>query len=59
MTIFEQDLSQLIESLKEFIFLDINGKIDYRKVKPYHLMVQTQFPDSRSIVEASKFSLWL
>ncbi|CAF3956624.1 unnamed protein product [Rotaria sp. Silwood1] len=57
--IFEQDLCQLTENLKEFTFLDIYGKIDYEKVEPYRLMVQARFPNSRIDVEISRFCLWL
>ncbi|CAF1024723.1 unnamed protein product [Rotaria sp. Silwood1] len=57
--IFEQDLCQLTENLKEFTFLDIYGKIDYEKVEPYRLMVQARFPNSRIDVEISRFRLWL
>ncbi|CAF1494248.1 unnamed protein product [Rotaria sp. Silwood1] len=57
--IFEQDLCQLIDKLKGFTFLDIYGKIHYKKVKPYRLMVQARFPHSRVDVEISRFRLWL
>ncbi len=59
MTIFEQNLYQLIEKLKEFTFLDIYGEIDYEKVEPYRLMVQARFPNSRIHIEMSRFRLWL
>ena len=59
MAIFEQDLCQLIEKLKELTFLDIYGEINYEKVEPYRLMVQTRFPNSRIDVEISRFRLWL
>ncbi|CAF4604129.1 unnamed protein product [Rotaria sp. Silwood2] len=58
-TIFEQDLSQLVKNLKEFTFLDIFGNIHYEKVEPYRLMAQALFPHSRVDVEISRFRLWL
>ncbi|CAF3841972.1 unnamed protein product [Rotaria sp. Silwood1] len=33
--VFEQDLCQLVEKLKEFMFLDISGEIHYEKVESY------------------------
>ncbi|CAF3660703.1 unnamed protein product [Rotaria sp. Silwood1] len=58
-TIFEQDLSQLVEQLKQFVFLDIYGNISSKKVKPYRLMVQTRFSNSRFDVHISRFRLWM
>jgi hypothetical protein len=57
--IFEQDLCQLVEELKEFTFLDIYGEIHSEKVEPYRLMAQARFPNSRIDVETSRFRLWL
>ncbi|CAF4984150.1 unnamed protein product [Rotaria sp. Silwood1] len=57
--VFEQDLCQLVEQLKQFVYLDIYGKIDPEKVEPYHLMVQTRFPNSRNDIQISRFSLWI
>jgi hypothetical protein len=57
--VFEQDLCQLIDKLKDFTFLDIYGEIHYKKVEPYRLMVQARFPHSRVDVELSRFRLWL
>ncbi|CAF4621441.1 unnamed protein product [Rotaria sp. Silwood2] len=57
--VFEQDLCQLVEKLKEFVFLDIHGEIDYKKVEAYRSMVQVRFPHSRIDVETSRFRLWL
>ncbi|CAF4236636.1 unnamed protein product [Rotaria sp. Silwood2] len=57
--VFEQDLCQLIEKLKEFTFLDIYGEIHYEKVEAYRLMIQNCFPHSRNDVEVSRFRLWL
>ncbi|CAM4971608.1 unnamed protein product [Rotaria socialis] len=58
-SIFEQDLRQLVEQLKHFVFLDIYGAIPYQKVEAYRSMVQTRFPNCRSHVDVSKFCLWL
>ncbi|CAF2106383.1 unnamed protein product [Rotaria magnacalcarata] len=58
-TIFEQDLCQLVEQLKHFVFLDIYGVISYEKAQAYHSMVQTRFPNYRSHVDISRFCLWL
>jgi hypothetical protein len=58
-TVFEQDLSQLVEQLKQLVFLDIYGIIPSEKVKPYHLMVQTRFPNSRFDVQILRFRLWM
>ncbi|UJR29131.1 hypothetical protein I4U23_010345 [Adineta vaga] len=58
-TVFEQDLCQLFETLKELTFLDIYGDVDLEKVEPYRIMVQTRFPNSRNHVETSRFRLWL
>jgi hypothetical protein len=57
--IFEQDLCQLIEQLKNFVFLDIHGEIDEAKVEPYRSMVQRRFPNSQNDVEILRFRLWL
>ncbi|CAF2141484.1 unnamed protein product [Rotaria magnacalcarata] len=57
--VFEQDLCQLVEKLKELTSLDIYGEIHIEKVEPYRLMAQTRFPNSRINVEVSKFRLWL
>ncbi|CAF1371476.1 unnamed protein product [Rotaria sordida] len=59
MAIFEQDLCQLAEKLKEFTFLDIYDEIHYEKVEVYRSMVQIRFPQSRIDVEISRFCLWL
>ncbi|CAF3889779.1 unnamed protein product [Rotaria sp. Silwood1] len=58
-TIFEQDLCQLVEQLKQFVFLDIYRLTSCEKVEAYHSMVKTRFPNSRSHVDISRFSLWL
>ncbi|CAF1467355.1 unnamed protein product [Rotaria sordida] len=58
-TVFEQDLCQLVEQLKYFVFLDIYGVISYEKAQAYHSMVRTRFPNYRSHVDISRFCLWL
>ncbi|CAF2946704.1 unnamed protein product, partial [Rotaria sp. Silwood2] len=58
-TVFEQDLCQLVEQLKQFVFLDIYGEIPYEKAEAYYSMVQTRFPNSRNHVDISRFCLWL
>ncbi|CAF1014432.1 unnamed protein product, partial [Rotaria sordida] len=58
-TLFEQDLCQLIEQMKKFTFLVIYGQIQPDKVESYRLMVQTRFPNTRSVVERTRFCLWL
>ncbi|CAF4061895.1 unnamed protein product [Rotaria sp. Silwood1] len=57
--VFEQDLCQLFERLKQFVFLDIHGKIDLGKLAPYRSMVQKCFPHSRLDIELSRFRLWI
>ncbi|CAF3951186.1 unnamed protein product, partial [Rotaria sp. Silwood1] len=57
--VFEQDLCQLVQQLKEFVYLDIYGNIDYDKVEPYHLIVKKRFPNSRIYIQISRFSLWI
>ncbi|CAF3803049.1 unnamed protein product, partial [Rotaria sp. Silwood1] len=56
---FEQDLCQLVEQLKQFVYLDIYGEIHPKKVKLYRLMVQKRFPNSRNDIQISRFSLWI
>ncbi|CAF3183396.1 unnamed protein product [Rotaria socialis] len=58
-TIFEQDLGQLVEALKEFTLIDIYGEIHYEKVESYRLMAETRFPKSRVEVDTSRFCLWI
>ncbi|CAF3362472.1 unnamed protein product [Rotaria socialis] len=57
--VFEQDLSQLIERLKEFVFLDIHGKIDPGKLEAYRTMAATCFPQSRIEIGLTRFRLWM
>ncbi len=59
MSIFEQDLCQLLEGLKELTFLDIYGAISCRKAEAYLLMAQTHFPRGHIRVELTRFRLWL
>ncbi|CAF3843557.1 unnamed protein product [Rotaria sordida] len=59
MAVFEQDLCQLVEKLKEFTFLDIYDEIHYEKVEVYRSMLQVRFPHSRIDVKISRFRLWL
>ncbi len=57
--IFERDLGEFVEQMKELVFLDIHGEIHVEKVQPYRSMVQRSFPHSRNNVEISRFRLWL
>jgi hypothetical protein len=57
--VFEQDLCQLFEKLKQLVFLNIYGKIDDEKVEPYRSIVQKCFPNSITEVEMSRFRLWI
>lgn len=59
MNVFEQDLNQLVERLKHFVFLDIHGKIDPGKLNPYRSMVQKCFPHSKIEIELTRFRFWL
>ena len=58
-TIFQQDLYQLFEQLKQFIFLDIHAYINRNKVQSYRSMVQKSFPNSRVHINMTRFRLWL
>ena len=57
--IFEQDLSQLVEQLKQFVFLDIYGQISERKLQSYYSMIQSRFPNSQFDIQISRFRLWI
>jgi hypothetical protein len=57
--VFQQDLCQLVENLKELTFLNICGAVHNEKLKSYQSMVQARFPHSRSHVEISRVRLWL
>ncbi|CAF1245187.1 unnamed protein product [Adineta ricciae] len=56
--VFEQNLCQLHDQLKELLFLDIYGVISDMKVESYRQMVQTRFPSCRVYVKTSRFCLW-
>jgi hypothetical protein len=49
---------ELIEQLKEFVYLDIYGHIYDEKIEPYRSMVQTCFPNRRVFIDKSRFRLW-
>jgi hypothetical protein len=57
--VFEQDLSQLVKQLTEFIFLDIHSNIPYEKVEPYRSMVEKLFPNSQLHIDIARFRLWI
>ncbi|CAM4900526.1 unnamed protein product [Rotaria socialis] len=57
--IFEEDLCELVEQMKDLIFLDIHGEIHEEKVEPYRSVVQAIFPYNRSDIEMFRFRLWL
>jgi hypothetical protein len=57
--IFEQDLCQLMEGLKDLTFLDIYGAVCWKKARAYLLMAQTHFPRGHIRVELTRFRLWL
>ncbi|CAF4789155.1 unnamed protein product [Rotaria sp. Silwood1] len=58
-TVFEQDLCQLFEGLKQFVFLNIYGTIPVEKFEPYRLMTQCRFPNSQFDIQISRFRLWI
>ena len=57
-SIFQYDLSQLIQQLKQFTFLDIYGRIDGQKIEPYRSMIQRCFPNSRVNIQIRRLCLW-
>ncbi|CAF1208742.1 unnamed protein product [Rotaria sordida] len=57
--IFEQDLCQLVEQLKQLLFLDIYGLIENEKVEAYRIMIQKRFCTSKFILERTRFRLWI
>ncbi|CAM4749060.1 unnamed protein product [Rotaria magnacalcarata] len=57
--IFEEDLCELVEQMKDLIFLDIHGEIHEEKVEPYRSMVQALFLYNRSDIGMFRFRLWL
>jgi len=57
--VFEEDLCELVGQLKGLVYLNIYGKISYKKVELYRLMVQNRFPNSHSNIQTSRFRLWI
>ncbi|CAF3767171.1 unnamed protein product [Rotaria sp. Silwood1] len=57
--VFQQDLSELVEQLKELVLLDIYGEINREKIEPYRSMVQMHFPNSRVHIEITRFRFWV
>ncbi|CAF3666934.1 unnamed protein product [Rotaria sp. Silwood1] len=57
--VFEHDLCQLVEQLKQLACLDIYGKTAREKVECYRLMVENRFPNSRIDIQMSRFRLWM
>ncbi|CAF3981445.1 unnamed protein product, partial [Rotaria sp. Silwood1] len=57
--VFQQDLSELVEQLKELVLLDIYGEINRGKIEPYRSMVQMHFPNSRAHIEITRFRFWV
>jgi hypothetical protein len=57
--VFEQDLYQLFEQLKQLVYLNIYGKIWNEKVQLYRLMIQTRFPNSHVDIHLARFRLWM
>ncbi|CAF3182010.1 unnamed protein product [Rotaria sp. Silwood2] len=57
--VFQQDLSELVEQLKELVLLDIYGEINREKIEPYRSMVQMRFPNSRVHIEIIRFRFWV
>ncbi|CAF0797340.1 unnamed protein product [Adineta steineri] len=53
--VFEQNISELVQQLKHFVYLDIYGQTDREKIEPYRLMVQTRFPNSQVFIHISRF----
>ena len=58
-TVFEEDLSQLVQNLKNFVYLDIFGKINEEKLANYRIMVARRFPDAYFSIERSRFRFWI
>ncbi|CAF5210554.1 unnamed protein product, partial [Rotaria magnacalcarata] len=56
---FEQDLCELVEQLKQLVYLDIHGEINDEKLESYRLMVQKRFSDAHFSIEKSRFRLWI
>ncbi|CAF1228989.1 unnamed protein product [Rotaria magnacalcarata] len=57
-SIFEYDLSQLLQQLKQFSFLDIYDRTDRQKIELYRSMVHKRFPNSRLNIQTTRFCLW-
>ncbi|CAF4049853.1 unnamed protein product [Rotaria sordida] len=57
--VFEQNLCELVQNLKELVFIDIYGRIHSEKIEPFRSMVKRRFPNSRLHIEISKFRLWI
>ncbi|CAF4278981.1 unnamed protein product, partial [Rotaria sp. Silwood2] len=57
--IFEQDLCQLVDQLKQLLFLDIYGSIENEKTEAYRIMIQKRFCNSQFLLERSRFRLWI
>lgn len=58
-TVFEEDLSQLVQNLKDFVYLDICGQINEQKLESYRLMVERHFPHAYFWIEKTRFRLWI
>ncbi|CAF1204803.1 unnamed protein product [Rotaria sp. Silwood1] len=57
MKFLELDLSQLLEQLKQFVFLDIYGINLREKVESYRFMIQSRFLNSQFDIQISRFRL--
>ncbi|CAF4181564.1 unnamed protein product, partial [Rotaria sordida] len=57
--VFKKDLRRLTRKLKQFVFLDIHGRIDPEKIEPYRSMVKKCFPRSKVDVKLTRFRLWI
>jgi len=57
----EEDLCQLTEHLKQFVYLDIHEQINPEKVEVSRLMVQKRFPNPNSYfsIEIARFHRWI
>ena len=58
-TVFEEDLSQLVQNLKHFVYLDIYGQINEQKLESYRLMVERRFPHAYFSIEITRFRFWI
>ncbi|CAF1251594.1 unnamed protein product [Rotaria sordida] len=57
--VFKKDLRRLTRKLKQFVFLDIHGRIDPEKIEPYRSMVKKCFRRSKVDVKLTRFRLWI